>query len=72
MRRPNPIRSGHSSADPGRLDREYRNGGALFEDRDPGWDLLSGMQAIRSRPDVLAEALNSMGMATEGDEPHAN
>ena len=46
----------------------YRNGGNLIEDRDGGRDCVTHMRLLRSRPDVLANALRDMGITESGDD----
>ena len=46
----------------------YRNGGNLVEDRVNGRDCVSEMRLLRSRPEVLANALRDMGVTESGDE----
>ena len=36
--------------------------------RGQGWDCVSQMQMYRHRPDVLASALETMGITENGDE----
>ena len=44
------------------LNHVFRNGGDIIEDREYGRDCVSEMHLARSRPDVLANALRSMGV----------
>lgn len=50
------------------LNSYYRHGGNLVEDRENGRDCLTQMRVLRSRPDVLANALRDMGVSESGDE----
>lgn len=50
------------------LNLYYRNGGNLIEDRDSGRDCVTQMRVLRSRPDVLANALRDMGVTESGDD----
>ncbi len=70
-----PVRA--AQANPGRgraqrvsrsLDDEYRNGGAIREDREWGRDLVTEMAMLSCRPDVLANELRCMGITPDGDE----
>ena len=51
-----------------RLDDVYRNGGAIREDREWGRDLVTEMEMLSGRPDVLANELRGMGITPDGDE----
>ena len=46
----------------------YRNGGNLVEDLDNGRDCVTQMRLLRSRPDVLANALRDMGVTESADD----
>ena len=50
------------------LNLYYRNGGDLIEDRENGRDCVTQMRVLRSRPDVLANALREMGITENGDD----
>ena len=49
------------------LNEQYRNGGDLVEDADPGQDSISAMRLAHQRSDVLANALLEMGITENGD-----
>lgn len=50
------------------LNDAYRNGGNLVEDREYGRDVVTQMEMLRQRPDVLASVLRDMGVTESGDE----
>ena len=52
------------------LDEEYRNGGALIENREGGTrDLCGDFRLCEKRPDILRNDLERMGVTEDGDEP---
>ena len=61
-----PCPANHQTYDRDRY-FSYPTARRLMADRESGRDCVSQMRLLRSRPDILANALREMGITEDGD-----